>query len=49
MLRHATGYTLAIEGTDTRLIQDFFGQVSIVNAVRYTKPAPARLAAVHVR
>ena len=27
MLRHATGYALANEGTDTRLIQDFLGQL----------------------
>jgi hypothetical protein len=28
MLRHATGYALANEGTDTRLIQDFLGYAS---------------------
>jgi Phage integrase family len=49
MLRHATGYALANEGTDTRLIQDFLGHASIANTVRYTKLAPARLAAVRVR
>jgi type 1 fimbriae regulatory protein FimB/type 1 fimbriae regulatory protein FimE len=49
MLRHATGYALANEGTDTRLIQDFLGHASITNTVRYTKLAPARLAAVRVR
>jgi type 1 fimbriae regulatory protein FimB/type 1 fimbriae regulatory protein FimE len=38
MLRHATGYALANEGTDTRLIQDFLGQASIANTVRYTRP-----------
>jgi type 1 fimbriae regulatory protein FimB/type 1 fimbriae regulatory protein FimE len=37
MLRHATGYALADEGTDTRLIQDFLGHASIANTVRYTK------------
>jgi type 1 fimbriae regulatory protein FimB len=49
MLRHATGYMLANEGTDTRLIQDFLGHASISNTVRYTKLAPARLAGVRVR
>jgi site-specific recombinase XerD len=49
MLRHATGYALANEGTDTRLIQDFLGHASIANTVRYTKLAPGRLAAVRVR
>jgi hypothetical protein len=49
MLRHATGYALANDGTDTRLIQDFLGHASIANTVRYTKPAPGRLAAVRVR
>ena len=49
MLRHATGYALANEGTDTRLIQDFLGHASIANTVRYTRLAPGRLAAVRVR
>jgi type 1 fimbriae regulatory protein FimB len=49
MLRHATGYTLANDGTDTRLIQDFLGHASIANTVRYTRLAPGRLAAVRVR
>jgi hypothetical protein len=40
MLRHATGYALANEGTDMRLIQDFLGHASISNTVRYTKLAP---------
>ena len=44
MLRHATGYALANERTGTRLIQDFLGHASIANTVRYTKPAPGRLA-----
>jgi type 1 fimbriae regulatory protein FimE len=48
-LRHATGYALANEGTDTRLIQDFLGHAAISNTVRYTKLAPGRLAAVRVR
>jgi hypothetical protein len=49
MLRHATSYALANEGTDTRLIQDFLGHASIANTVRYTRLAPGRLAAVRVR
>ena len=49
MLRHATGYALANEGTDTRLIQDFLGHASIANTVRYTRLAPGRLATVRVR
>jgi site-specific recombinase XerD len=49
MLRHATGYVLANEGTDTRLIQDFLGHASIANTVRYSRLAPGRLAAVPVR
>jgi site-specific recombinase XerD len=49
MLRHATGYALANEGTDTRLIQDFLGHASIADTVRYTKLAPGRLATVRVR
>jgi type 1 fimbriae regulatory protein FimB/type 1 fimbriae regulatory protein FimE len=49
MLRHATGYALANEGADTRLIQDFLGHASIANTVRHTKLAPGRLATVLVR
>ena len=49
MLRHAAGYALANEGTDTRLIQDFLGHASIANTVRYTRLAPGRLATVRVR
>jgi site-specific recombinase XerD len=49
MLRHATGYALANEGTDTRLIRDFPGHASIANTVRYTRLAPGRPAAVRVR
>ena len=49
MLRHAAGYMLANEGTDTRLIQDFLGHASIANTVRYTKLAASRLAKVRVR
>jgi len=49
MLRHSAGYMLANSGTDTRLIQDFLGHANIQNTVRYTRLAPARLAAVRVR
>jgi site-specific recombinase XerD len=49
MLRHATGHALANEGTDTRLIQDFYGHASIANTVRCTKLVPARLASVPVQ
>ena len=45
MLRHATGYALANEGTDTRLIQDFC-QPHRQGAL---PAAPGRLAAVRVR
>jgi type 1 fimbriae regulatory protein FimB/type 1 fimbriae regulatory protein FimE len=49
MLRHAAGYCLANEGTDTRLIQDFLGHKDIRHTVRYTELAPRRLAALRVR
>jgi len=49
LLSAPAGYALANEGTDTRLIQDFLGHASIANAVRYTRLAPGRLAAVRVR
>lgn len=49
MLRHAAGYMLANEGTDTRLIQDFLGHVDIRHTAAYTAISPKRLAAVRVR
>jgi type 1 fimbriae regulatory protein FimB/type 1 fimbriae regulatory protein FimE len=49
MLRHATGYSLANEGTDTRLIQAFLGHADIRHTAAYTAIAPRRLAAVRVR
>jgi integrase len=49
MLRHAAGYTLANEGVDTRLIQDFLGHVDIRHTAHYTALSPRRLAAVRVR
>jgi type 1 fimbriae regulatory protein FimB len=49
MLRHAAGYMLANEGTDTRLIQDFLGHRDIRHTAHYTAISPKRLAAVRVR
>ena len=49
MLRHATGYSLANEGTDTRLIQAFLGHADIRHTAHYTAISPRRLAAVRVR
>ena len=48
-LRHACGFALAEEGTDTRLIQDYLGHRSIANTVIYTETSARRLAAVRVR
>ena len=36
MLRHATGYTLVNEGTDTRTIQEYLGHRNIRHTERYT-------------
>jgi site-specific recombinase XerD len=47
--RHAAGYMLANEGTDTRLIQDFLGHRDIRHTAHYTAISPKRLAAVRVR
>jgi type 1 fimbriae regulatory protein FimB/type 1 fimbriae regulatory protein FimE len=49
MLRHATGYSLANERTDTRLIQAFLGHADIRHTAHYTALSPRRLAAVRVR
>jgi type 1 fimbriae regulatory protein FimB/type 1 fimbriae regulatory protein FimE len=49
MLRHAAGYMLANEGTDTRLIQAYLGHKDIRHTAHYTALAPKRLAAVRVR
>jgi site-specific recombinase XerD len=49
MLRHACGFMLANEGTDTRLIQDYLGHKDIKNTVLYTELSPRRLAGVRVR
>ena len=41
-LRHACGYKLANDGTDTRTIQAYLGHRSIQHTVRYTALAPDR-------
>ena len=48
-LRHACGFYLAEEGTDTRLIQDYLGHRDIKNTVIYTETSQRRLASVRVR
>lgn len=48
-LRHACGFALAEEGTDTRLIQDYLGHRDISNTVIYTETSQRRLASVRVR
>jgi type 1 fimbriae regulatory protein FimB/type 1 fimbriae regulatory protein FimE len=42
MLRHACGFKLANDGTDTRTIQSYLGHKSIQHTVRYTELAPTR-------
>ena len=42
MLRHSTGYYLANEGCDTRLIQDYLGHRNITHTVRYTRTSAHR-------
>jgi type 1 fimbriae regulatory protein FimB len=42
MLRHSTGYFLANNGNDTRLIQDYLGHKNITHTVRYTRTAASR-------
>jgi type 1 fimbriae regulatory protein FimB/type 1 fimbriae regulatory protein FimE len=39
MLRHACGYALANQGTDTRTLQAYLGHRNISNTVRYTELA----------
>jgi type 1 fimbriae regulatory protein FimB/type 1 fimbriae regulatory protein FimE len=36
MFRHACGYKLANEGTDSRAIQDYLGHANAQSTVRYT-------------
>jgi type 1 fimbriae regulatory protein FimB/type 1 fimbriae regulatory protein FimE len=42
MLRHATGYALANQETDTRTLQAYLGHRNISNTVRYTQLAAGR-------
>ena len=42
MLRHATGYKLANDGHDTRVIQQYLGHKNIQHTVCYTELSPAR-------
>jgi integrase len=49
MLRHACGFALAEQATDTRLIQDYLGHKDIKNTVVYTETSQRRLAGVRVR
>jgi type 1 fimbriae regulatory protein FimB len=44
MLRHASGFALADQGADSRLIQDYLGHRNIQHTVRYTAANPARFA-----
>lgn len=48
-LRHAWGFAMAEEGTDTRLIQTYLGHADISNTVIYTETSQRRLASVRVR
>jgi type 1 fimbriae regulatory protein FimB/type 1 fimbriae regulatory protein FimE len=48
MLRHAAGYMLANQGTDTRAIQNYLGHRNIQHTVRYTELSRQRLAHVRV-
>ena len=41
-LRHSCGYYLAINGQDTRAIQDYLGHRNIQHTVRYTQLNPSR-------
>jgi integrase len=43
-LRHATGYRLANQGTDTRTIQAYLGHANISHTTRYTELAADRFA-----
>ena len=42
MLRHACGYALANQSTDTRTLQAYLGHRNIANTVRYAELAPNR-------
>ncbi len=49
MLRHGTGFKLANNGVDTRAIQDYLGNKSITNTVRYSRLSPERFKAFRWR
>ena len=40
MLRHACGFQLANQGTDTRTLQAYLGHRNIQHTVRYTELSP---------
>jgi len=42
MFRHACGFQLANQGTDTRTLQAYLGHRNIQHTVRYTELSPAR-------
>jgi type 1 fimbriae regulatory protein FimB len=44
LLRHACGFALADQVTDTRLIQDCLGNRNLQHTVNYTASNPARFA-----
>jgi type 1 fimbriae regulatory protein FimB len=46
MLRHSTGYAMANQGADTRLIQDYLGHQNIQNTVKYTALSPKRFESI---
>jgi site-specific recombinase XerD len=42
MFRHACGFELANQGTDTRTLQAYLGHRNIQHTVRYTELSPTR-------
>jgi site-specific recombinase XerD len=42
MFRHACGFQLANQGTDTRTLQAYLGHHNIQHTVRYTELSPTR-------
>jgi site-specific recombinase XerD len=42
MLRHACGFQLANQGTDTRTLHAYLGHRNIQHTVRYTELSPTR-------
>ncbi|EPC4333562.1 tyrosine-type DNA invertase [Enterobacter asburiae] len=49
MLRHACGFSLADQGMDTRLIQDYLGHKNIRHTVHYTSTNAARFSRAWVK